>query len=327
MHSSFPIDAVIPWVSGEDPAHQQKLNSYLPSSGRKRPKSASPTRYAERGELEFCIVSILKYAPWIRKIFIVTDNQTPHFMLNDPGHLKDQGIFIVDHKDIFEGYRDLLPTFNSLSIETMIWRIPGLSEHFIYFNDDLALLKPTPATAFFEDNEVVLRGAYANIVKRSLLKKIKQRIGLSRSTHTLAQSNGAITASPLIDSFLKADHIPHPIRKSTLERFYKDNPHLLPENAQHRFRHYSQFWPIGLANQLEQSLHNPKIKNASLNVYLNPEDMNHLEFTSILSEITETDGKHFICTQSLDQASTSTYREWLKWMKDNIGTISESGCA
>ena len=58
-------------------------------------------------------------------------------------------VSIVDHKDLFEEYSEYLPTFNSLSIETMLYRIPGLAEQFIYFNDDFFLANNTKLEDFF----------------------------------------------------------------------------------------------------------------------------------------------------------------------------------
>jgi hypothetical protein len=82
------------------------------------------------------------YAPWVRKIFIVTDDQKPEWLV------EDEKVQIVDHTTIFpSGTR--LPTFNSHAIETALHRIPGLSEHFIYFNDDVFCTSPVRKIDFF----------------------------------------------------------------------------------------------------------------------------------------------------------------------------------
>ena len=92
------------------------------------------TRFDQVNEIKFTVDSILKFAPYIKKIHIVTDNQTPGFLANSKIY-KDK-VSIVDHKIIFKGFEQYLPTFNCRSIETCIYRIPNLNEHFIYFNDD-----------------------------------------------------------------------------------------------------------------------------------------------------------------------------------------------
>lgn len=60
-------------------------------------------------------------------------------------------INFVSHDDIFPS-KNILPVFNSSSIELNFDRIPGLADKFIYFNDDMLVLKPTNPTRFFVDN-------------------------------------------------------------------------------------------------------------------------------------------------------------------------------
>jgi hypothetical protein len=74
--ASQDIDAVVLWVDGDDPVHRQKLDNHLASIGR-RPHSAHPTRFRSVGEVDYCIRSILKFAPFVRRIHVVTDAQVP----------------------------------------------------------------------------------------------------------------------------------------------------------------------------------------------------------------------------------------------------------
>jgi len=138
LKATIPIDAVIAWVDGADPVHKAKRAAALQKL---REKSDLPiaagianTRFHDNGELRYCIASIKKFAPWIRTIYIITDNQVPRF--RNENFLQGLDIRIVDHKDIFRSYEWALPTFNSITIETAMWRVPELSESFIYFNDD-----------------------------------------------------------------------------------------------------------------------------------------------------------------------------------------------
>ena len=71
------VDAVITWVDGADPAHRQKLDAWLAQSGMPRPATAEPTRFNDAGEIDWCIRSILRFAPWFRRIHVVVDAQTP----------------------------------------------------------------------------------------------------------------------------------------------------------------------------------------------------------------------------------------------------------
>ena len=95
--------------------------------------------------------SVEKYASWINHIYIITDGQCPEWL--DTSHPK---ITIVDHKDILPA--EALPTFNSQAIESCIYKIEGLSEHFIVGNDDTMFVKETsPATFFNADGSPIVR--------------------------------------------------------------------------------------------------------------------------------------------------------------------------
>lgn len=85
-----------------------------------------------RGFVYFCR-SLERYAPWIRNIYLVTNGQIPHWINLDHPRLK-----IITHEEIFED-KSNLPTFSSPAIEAHLHLIPGLSEKFLYFNDDVFL--------------------------------------------------------------------------------------------------------------------------------------------------------------------------------------------
>ena len=128
------IDAVITWVDGADPNYQMKYRKYF--SGRSNIKK----QFLQSNEITLCIASILKYAPFIRKIFIVTDGQSPNLdEIKDFANLDK--LKIIDHKEIFYGEEEFLPTFNIRSIDAVLYKINDLSEKFIYFNDDMFLIK------------------------------------------------------------------------------------------------------------------------------------------------------------------------------------------
>ncbi len=138
---AFPVDAVFTWVDGSDPVHIEARKLYLENNEiNRRRKSTNPCRWRNNGELEQSIQSVKTYAPWIRNIFVVTGlKQRPTVTHNDTGI---QPVIIVDHEDIFASNVPALPVFNSHAIEANLWRIPNLSEHFIYFNDDTFLGAP-----------------------------------------------------------------------------------------------------------------------------------------------------------------------------------------
>lgn len=144
------IDLVYLWVNGNDPQWLAKHNACI---GKVEENSAvnCEGRYADNDELKYSLRSIEKYAPWIRKIFIVTDNQTPAWL--DTSNPK---IRIVDHKEIMPAIA--LPCFNATVIEHFLWKIPGLSEYFLFANDDMFINKPvTPNTFYGKDGLPIIR--------------------------------------------------------------------------------------------------------------------------------------------------------------------------
>ena len=139
------------------------------------------TRFNDAGELEYCIRSILRFAPWFRRIHIVTDGQKPRILERLAGTPHAERFRVVDHAQIFRGHEQALPTFNSRSIITMLWRIEDLAEHFVYFNDDMALLRDVAEEDFFRDGRVVLRGQWRTQSQHLLLPRLKAVAAPARS--------------------------------------------------------------------------------------------------------------------------------------------------
>jgi hypothetical protein len=273
-HSLFDVDAVITWVDGNDPAHEAKRANALNSSNDKISNKLSTghlkTRFLDNGELYYCVASLRKYAPWIRNIYVVTDNQVPDFLT--PEIQKKYHIHIVDHKEIFKSYEWALPTFNSMSIETAIWRIPDLSERFIYLNDDFILCSPVDRNDFFQNGNVVLRGEWRSMISYSPLRIklnnlfsrfVKKFLGITRSLNLLTQIRSAKLAN-FKKRYFYSPHVPHPIQLKTIEDFYKHNSKIFEENIGYPFRSTDQHTIQYLANHLE-------IKKESANV-IPPDD-------------------------------------------------------
>ncbi|NMB92522.1 MAG: glycosyltransferase [Parcubacteria group bacterium] len=146
-----PIDIVYTWVDGSDPEWQKKRDeAFKKFKGNFTENGISPGRFQNHDELKYSLRSIDQYMRWVRKIFIVTDNQIPKWLdTNNPK------ITIVDHKDIFPKYVKT-PVFNSSLIEFFIPYIKNLSDKFICFNDDFLVNKPLNKSDFFTpDNKPI----------------------------------------------------------------------------------------------------------------------------------------------------------------------------
>ena len=176
------IDLVYLWVNGNDPQWLTKRNACI---GKTEEKSAvnCDGRYADNDELKYSLRSIDKYAPWLRRIFIVTDNQVPVWLDTSNARVR-----IVDHKEIMPDV--CLPCFNSAVIEHFLYKIPGLAEHFIYANDDMFINKPvTPETFFGKDGLPIVRFNRRPFRKWTLLFKEKvQGKRLSNYVQTIRNS-------------------------------------------------------------------------------------------------------------------------------------------
>ena len=112
------IDAVITWVDGADPKYQKKLKEHL------KDRNAFKKQYLQASEINFCIASIINYAPFIRKVFVVTDGQLPN-LDNIKNLVSLNKIKIIDHKEIFRDHREFLPTFNIRSIDCLLYTSPS----------------------------------------------------------------------------------------------------------------------------------------------------------------------------------------------------------
>ncbi|WP_018530969.1 MULTISPECIES: stealth family protein [unclassified Streptomyces] len=146
----FPIDLVYTWVDGDDPDLAARRNSFRAEAAvpRIHSRESGASRYTSRDELKYSLRSVEMYAPFVRNIYLVTDGQTPAWLDTEA-----VGLQVIDHKDIFTD-PTVLPVFNSQAIETQLHHIPGLSEHYLYLNDDVFFTRPSSAGQFFHGNGI-----------------------------------------------------------------------------------------------------------------------------------------------------------------------------
>ncbi|QIG44427.1 hypothetical protein G5V58_18045 [Nocardioides anomalus] len=141
---TFPVDVVVTWVDGADPewnaARAERLAGLTGTATTR--ESSGQARYLSRDELRYAFRSLHLFAPWVRRIHLVTAGQVPSWL--DTSH---PAITVVDHRAILPP--DALPTFNSHAIESALHRVPDLAEHFVYLNDDFLLGRPLGPEAFF----------------------------------------------------------------------------------------------------------------------------------------------------------------------------------
>lgn len=140
------IDFIIPWVDGSDPEWLAQKIQY--SDGRMAVSSAkdanSECRYRDNGLLRYWFRGVESFAPWVNKVFFITCGQIPSWLNLDHPKLE-----WVKHSDFIPDC--FLPTFNANTIEMNFHRIGNLSERFVYFNDDMFLLRPIQPDLFFKN--------------------------------------------------------------------------------------------------------------------------------------------------------------------------------
>ena len=239
-----PIDAVISWVDGLDPAHLQKRQIFMGSAPHLFHENATnPHRWACNGEIYLCLTSLEHNAPWLRKIWIIVDEQSPD--LSRLSAALRAKVHLVDHSDIFANHGAALPTFNSLAIETFMWNIKDISDRFIYFNDDVFLTAPCQKSDFFSPSGPILRGAWADF--GALQNDPIQMADPTKFNHYM-QLNAADLCGVPAQRLFRAAHVAHPCLRRTMVHLHSRFEAAFRDNARYQMRDIRQFSP--------QSLHN-----------------------------------------------------------------------
>jgi len=223
----YPIDIVYLWVDGKDPAWLECKECYREGEGlldKSKLEGAQENRFSDHQELKYSLRSILKFAPFFNHVYIVTMSQRPEWLLDHPQ------ITIIDHKDIFKDL-SLLPTFNSQALECHLHRIPNLSEHFIYFNDDVFVGLPlTPYDFFTEDGKVkVLFEEGYTVSDNPVVQATLYR-------QAWVNSNALLDACFIPEKRHRLCHAPFALKKSWIEQVEDMFPFVFEENSSHRFR-------------------------------------------------------------------------------------------
>lgn len=311
----FPIDAVITWVDGHDPKHMKKRNAALKLQKITTQEGIDPTRVNQCNEITYCVHSIFKFAPWIRKIFIVTNDQVPPIINELRGTEHEKRVIIVDQNLLFEGFEKYLPTFNSLTIESVLWRIHDLSEHFIYFNDDFFLIKPVLPQDFFQNNQVVVRGTWKTQSNKKFFRFLYQRKNALNNLHRRIQEKSAELAG-YSRRFFTVPHAPMALKRTTIEKLWIKNPAIFLENLNFPFRDIKQFWAPSLAQHTEL-----KNKRALIDKKLNAVYIHFPIHTNkaVYQKLEKSQNATFICIQSLDLADSEMRDFIFKWLDEKIG--------
>lgn len=200
---TFDIDIVFSWVDGGSlewqKARAKRMASYVVGEG-----DDNEARFRQLDELKYALRSVYLFAPWIRKIFIVTDSARPAWLDEHPR------VSVIRSEEFFSD-PSVLPTHNSMAVESQLHHIPGLSEHFLYSNDDMFFGRPVRPELFFTSGGLTKFLEGPNRI--GLGENNSERSGFenaARVNRQLLQSRfGKLTSRHL-------EHAAAPLRKSVL---------------------------------------------------------------------------------------------------------------
>ena len=250
----FDIDVVVLWVDGNDPAWQAEKAKYQET---KTTDANAVNRFRDWGLMKYWFRAIETFAPWVRTIHFVTWGHVPDFLKLD--HPK---LHLVRHEDYLP--KDCLPTFNACAIEMSIHKIDGLSEKFIFFNDDMFLLRPIEQEAFFKNGLPVADGGetvnppygkllvwnalYYNdlgiinrhfekrkTVKQHRKKFINRAYDIKSNIRTLLHEH--LNKTRFVG--FSFPHSPAGYCKTSFVKVWEAEPELLRETTAHKFRFYT----------------------------------------------------------------------------------------
>ena len=251
------IDFVVTWVDGSDPKWIKEKNKYSMSNNKDSYGMNSDKAFRDWDTFRYWFRGVEKFAPWVNKIYLVTYHQLPSWInINNPK------LEIVDHYDFLK--RNYLPVFSSHPIEINFHRIKNLSEHFVYFNDDMYLTAPTKPSDFFNEeglpkyntslspiipqrygtanfqvNDMEIITSYFSrkeIMKNGHLFNLGQ--GIKNIIKTLLYCH-----SKYICGFSET-HLPYPMLKSTMNEVWQKEKSILESTSRSKFREKTNvnFW-------------------------------------------------------------------------------------
>lgn len=191
------MDAVITYVDGQDPSWRADYEKYVG-------KPLLEKRFRDWGTLKYLLRGIETRMPFVRNVFLVVSSES-----QIPNWADTENLHIVLHRDIIP--EDLLPVFNSCTIEMFLHRIPNLAEEFLYFNDDMFPLLPCESTDFFRDGRGVI-GISRHLLSRNMYKD------QCRAASDMARKALGMRKSPI---FIRPQHIPSPMLLSSCKMAFK----------------------------------------------------------------------------------------------------------
>lgn len=244
------IDFVVSWVDGSDPAWLREYAKYRnpPVGSSKDEDTEAAERYRDWDLMRYWFRAVEKFAPWVRRVHFVTWRHLPPW-LDD----SNPRIQIIRHEDYIPS--EYLPVFSSCPIELLMHRIDGLSDRFVYFNDDTFLCRPVEPERFFRNGLPcdmarlsIPHGELSAHNELEYITIINKRYDKGRSigrnpgkwfNRRYGAADMLKTLSLLPWSFFpgfKIHHLPQPFLRTTFERLWSEEEETLARTCRNRFR-------------------------------------------------------------------------------------------
>lgn len=227
------IDVVYLWVDGADPhwqAHRQNALSNDPQRHHETMGRYGDVqgRYRDNGELRFNLRALEKFFPGHGHIYIITDGQTPVWLK------ACEGLTLIDHRDLLP--LAALPVFDSGHIESYLHHIPGLSERFIYLNDDVFFGAPVDISMWFGADGVAVFNEQVTVPEYDCLQPHEDPLVNASllSKQWLSSRDPAYTHASHIFA-----HSPRPMFKSAMFELEYAAPELFTEVRSTVFRSWA----------------------------------------------------------------------------------------
>lgn len=128
MKIDADVDYVVPYVDGTDPLWQESFIKYK-ADCTYADKLELAKRYSPNILFKYQFRGIEKFMPWITTVHLLVSSKS-----QVPSWINPNNVHVVEHKEFIP--QDILPIFNSSTLECFLHRIPNLAECFVYSNDD-----------------------------------------------------------------------------------------------------------------------------------------------------------------------------------------------
>ncbi|MBL4564843.1 Stealth CR1 domain-containing protein [Citrobacter koseri] len=245
------IDFVVLWVDSTDVAWQEKFTEFK-GKGSHGERAVHPARFRDMGIFKYWFRCVEKYAPWVRKVHLVTCGQIPSWI-----NVEHEKLNIVFHDEFIPS--EYLPTFNSNTIELNLHRIKDLSNKFVLFNDDTFITSPLREDFYFDNgypndfliikkqspknkDEIIMRSSEflnvsvlnTHINKKTIIKENRRKYYGLRYKKGLLKNFMNRRASYFEGFYGK--HLPQPFLKSTFTEIWQAEEELLKKSSSKRFR-------------------------------------------------------------------------------------------